>query len=134
MNPKLKKALCGVKCEINDTFKKEILCKIQEKERRLYKVKLGFFTLIGLSSIVIFVPVFNLLIKDFASSGIYEYLSVIFSNTGSVLSNSNEYFLVIAESLPIFSITLMLMTIFLFLISFKYTTKQIIRGQLLLTV
>ncbi len=107
---------------------------INKKEKDLYQLKLVTFTIIGLSSLATLIPVIKILINDFNNSGLYEYSSLIFSNTESILTLGKEYILIIAESMPILSITLTLSVLFIFILSIKKIVEQININQIRLAI
>ena len=107
---------------------------INKKEKDLYQLKLVTFTIIGLSSLATLIPVIKIIINDFNNSGLYEYSSLIFSNTESILTLGKEYILIIAESMPILSITLTLSVLFIFILSIKKIVEQININQIRLAI
>ena len=107
---------------------------ITKKERQLYQLKLATFSVIGISSLATLVPIIKILINDFTNSGLYEYSSLIFSNTESMFTLGKEYLLIIAESMPILSITLTLSVLFIFILSIKKIVEQININQIRLAI
>ena len=100
------------------------------RNKRIIRFKLWIFSFMGFASLVGLVPVFKILLNDLAQSGFYEYFSLIFSDGGSMVTYWKELFFSLAESLPVFSIISTLSLFFIFFLSLKYLTKQIIRNQL----
>jgi hypothetical protein len=77
------------------------------------------------------VPTFKILLADLTRSGFYEYFSLLFSDTGSIISYWKEFTFSIAESLPIISIISVLSLLFVCFLSLKYLIKQINKNQLI---
>jgi len=132
MNKNLREVFSRVNLKPNAGLADNIWNSIVMREKRIAKLKLGLFSLIGMLSLVGAVPVFKTLITDFTQSGFYEYFSLIFSDSGLILSIWREFVFSLIESLPVLSIILSLTLIFIFFLSLKYAMKQIGRGQLLL--
>ncbi len=66
-------------------------------------------------------------LNSFYQSSFYDYFSLIFSDRDMVLSNWKEFSLSLMESLPYFSVTLVLVAIGLFMYSmliYANTTKR----------
>jgi hypothetical protein len=104
------------------------------KNKRNTQFKLWAFALVGLTSFVGLVPTFKMLLSDLTQSGFYEYFSLLFSDTGSIFSYWKEFFLSLAESLPVVSIISALSLLFICFLSLRYLIKQISREQLILSL
>ena len=99
-------------------------------DRRVARFKLTILSIIGGVSLFSLIPAFKALTLDFSQSGFYDYFSLLFSNGDSIVNFWKEFLLILAESLPVLSIALFLLLIFIFFLSLKYILKQIIKGQL----
>ncbi|MES2023686.1 MAG: hypothetical protein V4439_03305 [Patescibacteria group bacterium] len=130
---KINRAFGNAKYEPENGLILSIWNTISTREKRIAKVKFWAFSALGVVSLAGFVPVFKALVSDFAQSGFYEYLSLAFGSGGSVSLFWKELALSIAESLPVFSIILLLGVVFIFFLSVRYAMKEIIRGQLSLS-
>lgn len=97
------------------------------------KIKLWAFSSLGFASFVGLVPVFKILLNDLTQSGFYEYASLVFSDTGLVLSAWKELAFSLVESLPIMSIIFTLSLLFTIFLSMKYVVKQIINSRMSLS-
>ncbi len=58
-------------------------------------------------------------IQDFSQSGFYQYFSLIFTDSAIITSHLNEFILSLVNSIPFFTITMITLSIFIFLISLK---------------
>ncbi len=134
MEKELKKLFLNAKLEGNVNLAQNIWNSIAARNKRIARLKLWAFSSVSLASLIGFIPAWHLLSNDLAQSGIYEYLSLAFSNGSPFFAYWKEFVLSIAESLPTISITLSLSLVFIFFLSLKFATKQIIRGQLILSV
>jgi len=130
MEESIKKAFKKAKFESNDELKDNIWHSITLREKKIAYFKIFSFASVSLASLVGLVPMFKILINDFTQSGFYEYLSLAFSNGGLFSSYWKEFAFSLLESLPTISIVLLLIPVFIFFLSLRYLMKQIIKGQL----
>ncbi|MCM2338978.1 MAG: hypothetical protein NDI62_00775 [Burkholderiales bacterium] len=130
MEKELVKIFNKAKYKENDNLVEDIWFNINRREQRISRIKLYISSFIGILSLASFIPAWNILSSDLSQSGIFEYISLAFSNSGLVLSYWKEFTLSIVESIPTGSIVLSLSLIFTLFISIKYATKQIIRSNL----
>ncbi|KKP87448.1 MAG: hypothetical protein UR91_C0048G0002 [Candidatus Nomurabacteria bacterium GW2011_GWC2_35_8] len=133
MEKRLIKAFQKAKYQMNVNLPENIWQAIVLRDKCINRIKLWAFSAIGVSSFIGLVPVFRIMLKDLTQSGFYEYFSLAFSSNGLIITYWKDFLLLLAESLPIMSIIMFLMLIFIFLLSLKYITKQIIKGQLALS-
>ncbi|OGI60309.1 hypothetical protein A2641_01125 [Candidatus Nomurabacteria bacterium RIFCSPHIGHO2_01_FULL_37_25] len=105
-----------------------------KRNQRIVYSKLITLSLTGFVSLYSLAPAFRMLALDFSQSGFYEYLSLTFSSGGSIVAYWKDFLLLLAESLPVMSILLFLMLVFVFFLSLKYAIKQIVKGQLSLSL
>jgi len=129
MNKNLREVFSRVNLKPNAGLADNIWNSIVMREKRIAKLKLGLFSLIGMLSLVGAVPVFKTLITDFTQSGFYEYFSLLFSSGSALASSWKELIYSLAESLPIFSIILSFMVVFVFFLSLRYVLQQIIKSN-----
>ena len=129
MEEKLKKILKGAKYESDSKLSISIWNTLIIREKRVILLKLWSLSFVGLASLGLLVPAFEMLFNDFAHSGFYEYFSLIFSDGGLMLSYWKELSLSLAESLPIMSIIYTLSLFFVCFLSFKYIIKQFAKEQ-----
>jgi hypothetical protein len=109
MKSKLSSYLNNIEPE--GSLEKRIIDSIKERENNLMKMKTWSF---GMGSLISFVLVFYsgfFLYNSFTQSGFYHYFSLIFSGDTVVLSYWKELLLSLAESVPILSISMLLITL-----------------------
>ena len=133
MEKELKKAFHRVKYGEKPDLAENIWEGIVRYNKRIARIKLWVFSFIGLLSLAGLIPAWKALSSDLAQSGFYEYLSLAFSNGNSILPFWKELSFSLAESVPIMSTIISLSLIFIFFLSLKSASKQIIRGQLSLS-
>ncbi|MFA6445927.1 MAG: hypothetical protein WCW14_01600 [Candidatus Paceibacterota bacterium] len=94
-----------------------ILARIKKEENKSTRIQLVISGLITISSIAALVPTTTYLVSEFANSGIGQYLSLLSSDGGSMLSFWKEFSLVVVESLPTLGIALILLVLLVLSIS-----------------
>lgn len=97
--------------------------------KRITRLKIWTFSLTGSASLLFFIPMLKILLNDFTRSGFYEYLSLAFSNGGSLIAYWKDFLSLLAESLPVISIISTLTLVFIFFLSLKYVMRTIIKSQ-----
>ena len=128
MEQKLKKAFSNVKYESNIDLPEIVWKNILLRDKRITRLKLWVFSIIGLASFIAIIPMFRIMSADLAQSGFYEYLSLAFSSGGLILTYWKDFLSSLAESLPIMSITYSLTLVLVFFLSLKYAMRQIIKS------
>ena len=130
MQDKLTKVFQKAKYNESSILAENVWNTIVAREKRNTQTKFWAFFSLGATSLAGLVPVFKVLSNDLSQSGFYEYSSLIFSDTGLMLSYWKELSFSLAESLPIMSIVFTLSLLFVIFLSIKYVLKQIINNQL----
>jgi hypothetical protein len=125
MQDKLVKIFQKAKYEPESDLSENIWRKIITRDKKMTQIKLWAFSFFGLISLAGLVPALKVLTSDLTQSGFSEYFSLIFSDTGVILSSWKELFFSLAESLPIVSITATLLLLFVCFLSLRYLMKQI---------
>lgn len=129
MEENLKRVFQQLKYIPNSELADNIWHKISVREKRIVYLKLAAFSSLGLFSLGGLIPMLKIVGNDFAQSGFYEYLSILFSGSGSIASYWRELMFSLAESFPATSIVLSLALLFLFFLSLRYLMKQIINND-----
>ncbi len=133
MEKELIKVFHKAKYEEKSNLAENVWHSLVIRNRRIARLKLWIFSFVGSASLIGLVPAWKALSSDLVQSGFYEYLSLVFSNSGSILFYWKELAFSIAESLPTTSIILSFSLVFILFLSLKYAAKQIIKGQLFST-
>ncbi|MFA5827540.1 MAG: hypothetical protein WC839_03540 [Candidatus Paceibacterota bacterium] len=133
MEKQLTEIFKKAKYQENTNLSENIWQAIAKHNKHIIRLKLWTFFFISFASLVGIIPAWNALSLDLTHSGLYEYFSLIFSNNGSILLYWKELLFSLAESLPTISIIISFSLIFIFFLSLKYATKQIIKDQLSLS-
>lgn len=89
-------------------------------KRRLFIFSVGF-----IGSIAAFVPVFKMVYQGFAESGFMQFLSLLFSDTGVVLSYLGSFLASLLETLPVMGLLAFLAVLLVFLESLKLLSRDI---------
>ena len=111
--------------EPSEKLRNGILARIDFEKRRSTRTRLAFLGALATASFVAMIPSFQYLAQEFSQTGIYQYLSLIFSDGSIVIASWKEFSLLLAESLPLVEITIFLATVFTFLISVKLAVKNV---------
>jgi hypothetical protein len=134
MQQDLAKILQKAKFKPEENLPEKVWSAVVLYDKKTTRLKLWFFSCVGFLSLVGIIPMFKILLTDFAQSGFYEYLSLAFSSSGSIIKYWGDFTILLAESLPVVSIIASLTLVFIFFISLKYTMREIIKSQLALTI
>jgi hypothetical protein len=97
------------------------------KEQRLLIIKrrIVLFSAGALGSAAAFIPVFRMVQSAFSQSGFLEFFSLLFSDSGLVITYWQNFALALMESLPVMSVAALLGTIFIFIGSIKFLSQDI---------
>ncbi|MBU0612228.1 hypothetical protein KKA39_01090 [Patescibacteria group bacterium] len=128
MKENFKRALQKIKYQPEKELTEHIFRKIDLLNRDKVNLGVYLFPVIGIISLIGFIPIFKILISDFTQSGFYEYVSLAFS-IEAISVSWKELAYSVAESLPTTSLILSLSIIFIFLLSLRLTLKQITKGH-----
>lgn len=98
-----------------------------QTERNLLTVKrrLVIFSVGFIGSIAAFVPVFKMVYQGFAESGFMQFLSLLFSDTGVVLTYFGNFVSSLLEALPVTGLLAFSVVLLIFLESLKLLSKDI---------
>jgi hypothetical protein len=104
----------------------KIILKIKEEKRISYaKKRLTIFSVILSVSSVLFFPVFKLTLSNIYSSGILQFVSLIFSDFETVSVYWKNYALSLLEIMPVMSMALFFGIVFAIFWSLRVATKDI---------
>ncbi len=82
-------------------LKESVLLRIESEALKQRRIQMGFFVSASFASGFGTVFLFTLLLKSLSQSGLYEYLSLIFSDGGALVSFWKEFAFTFMESLPV---------------------------------
>ncbi|MBI3442288.1 MAG: hypothetical protein HY007_00765 [Candidatus Sungbacteria bacterium] len=102
-----------------------ILAHISREQRRHARMRLAVWTSGMAGAGAALAPAVRYAGQEFSRSGFYEYFSLLFSDGGVLLLNSwREFALLLAESLPLMSVTLVLAAVFVLLGSIRLMARD----------
>lgn len=101
-----------------------ILAHIELKKRQAARVKFAILGSLALASFVALLPIAQYALSGFNQSGFYQYFSILFSNRNIAVAYWKEISLSLAESLPVFELTIVLTTVLILFESLKLTFKN----------
>ena len=132
MEQKLQKLFKQAKYLPESRLSGDIWRVIDNIEKRNLKFKSWGYSFAGVFSLVFIVPVVRNLIEQFIQSCFYDYLSLVFSDLGSISLYWKEFMYSLIEAIPAVSLTITLLLSFVLLISLKRAIFSF-RSQLLTT-
>jgi len=91
-----------------------------EKNLRIFKEKFSIFLAILVISVVLVAAAIFIFNSELAESESGSLFSLLFSDTGIILSYYKYFVLAVLESMPILPIIFFLATLFLFMISLRF--------------
>lgn len=109
----------------SDDLLGKIMARIKREERFLAFRNVIFFSIGALISFIVFFPALGALRAELSRSGSLQYLSLIFSDTGTVIAYWSDFSSSILESLPVLTMAAFLATILVFLGSLKFLIRNI---------
>jgi len=134
MNERLTKAFKNAAYTPSANLEESVWRAVIVEESKTARIKLWFFSVLGLVSFAGLLPMLRTLSSGLAQSGFYDYFSLIFSDGRSVITYWKEFAFSLAESLPALDILLSLTLVLVFFLSIKYVMKQVVaREQLSLS-
>lgn len=86
----------------------DILRTIHLREKKAQQIRLYGYIAIATISTIGIVPAISIVIHQSSQSGLYQYLSLAFSDTGTLAGYWKQFGLVLVESIPMVSIALVL--------------------------
>jgi len=116
--------LQSIQIEPSLNLKDRIFNKIKKHDERKAKINFTFSVTGFIASFIAIFPAFIYLTNSFYLSGFGQYFSAIFSDGGLILTYWKDYLSLIAESAPIFEVSIFLTIIFVLLLSFRSAIKN----------
>ena len=105
---------------------------IQNKQAKRLKIQSLVYGITGVLSLGGFAFMLLSIVKEFASSGFFQYVSVAFGGDGLFISYWKEYLLTLADSLPVASLGILLFLLASMLVSLRKVMHQY-KNQLLVS-
>jgi hypothetical protein len=124
MKSELKKILTEGGYRPGNELSERIYQVIISRRNRALRIRFWSYASAGVIAFAGLVPAFQKLGSDFASSGFGQYFSLVFSGNGALASSGKELLLSLIDSLPVMSIVLCLVLIFMFLGSLRVAMKN----------
>ena len=109
-----------------------IQTRISFLEKRQQKIKVVLILLLSFVSALVFSGLSLFVYKQFVSSGIDKIFSLVFSDSGSILTYWQDYLYYILESLPVVSIIVVLVGLAVFLELVRLSINNIYKYKLII--
>lgn len=113
-------------------LKEKIIHKIEKEAKKKAVFTFIFAGFTSLTSVLAMIYSLVLIVKDYYSSGLSEYISLVFSDSSILLSFWKEFTLSVVESLPFITITLTLTSVWIFIWSLKYMFSNFRKSSLII--
>ncbi len=101
-----------------------IILKIKEESLRMARVRFVCFSLLSLAALSALIPAWRELQSEITQSGFFQFVSLLFSDAGTIAVYWQDFTMTIAESLPIFGISAVLAAVFAFLLSIRFMARD----------
>lgn len=101
-----------------------VLARIAYEKRRAARLQFACFGAVALLSFIALVPAFGYAAQEFSQSSFKQYLSLFFSDSAIAIGYWKEFSLSLADSLPLFGITLVLSMLFALVSSLKLALNR----------
>ena len=111
--------------EPSEKLRANILARIDFEKRRSSRIRLAVLGTVVAASFGAVIPSFQYAWRAFFQSGFYEYLSLLFSDSGAVLASWKTFILSLAETIPLAEMTIFLIAVFVFLFSARLAIKSV---------
>ena len=111
--------------EPSEKLRANILARIDFEKRRSFRIRLAVLGTVAAASFGAVIPSFQYAWRAFFQSGFYEYLSLLFSDSGAVLASWKTFILSLAETIPLAEMTIFLIAVFVFLFSARLAIKSV---------
>ena len=131
MDSDLKQAFQKASYEPEIRLSSDIWHNIKARENRIYKIKTWGHSSLGVLSFIFLIPSIKNLITQFGSQGFYEYISLLISDFGTIVTYWREFALSLVNSLPLASIALSFLLLFILFNSIRKIVGQF-KSKLLL--
>ena len=104
----------------------KIMHRIREEQQLLtIKRRLAVFSVSLIVSASAFIPVLKMVQKELYESGFLQFLSLAFSDFGIIATYWQNFTMSLLETIPAISLTILLITILIFLESLKFLARDI---------
>lgn len=108
----------------------KILQRIYLEQQRKAKIRFALFSTTLLAAVGFSIPVLSNLSAEMVKSGAFEFISLLFAHFSDAMVAGEDFVFSLLESLPIFSISAFLATIFMVLLSLRFLLRD---GQTIFT-
>ncbi|OGZ06363.1 MAG: hypothetical protein A2845_01030 [Candidatus Lloydbacteria bacterium RIFCSPHIGHO2_01_FULL_49_22] len=101
-----------------------VIARIDEARLRIMRIKFALFSAFGFASGVALFALVSSTSAKMLESGFIDYASLLFSDSGAVLSYWREFSVTLVESLPLLGLTLILLALLTMLQTFRLAAKN----------
>ncbi len=103
-----------------------IMARIKAEQRFLtVKRRVVIFSLGFIGSAAAFIPAFKMMYSNLMESGFLQFLSLLFSDLGTIAAYWRSFVMSLLETVPAFSLAVFLAVVFVFLESIRFLSRDI---------
>lgn len=102
----------------------KIMSRIQKEERRRTRARLLFFGTLFFVSLFALIPALNELYVEFSQTGFSQFVSLIFSDAGTLAMYWQDFIFSLAESFPVIGTSMVLGSLFALLLSLRFVVRD----------
>jgi hypothetical protein len=114
--------------DVPATLMPRVLARIDADVRHRARVRFWCASGAALTSVAVFVPALRFALGELAASGFVQYVSLAFSDSGTVLSSLGSFVLALASALPVIGLVLVLSSLFALFSSVVAAARQLPRA------
>ena len=115
----IEKQIKDAKYSATDELSALVFLAVQGEQNKEYRLRMYLHGLLSFSFMIVMIPVVQSLVSDLSNSGIFQYVSLIFSDSSSLSFAWQEMSLSIVDVLPGMSIALFAVVLFALSISLR---------------
>lgn len=101
-----------------------VLFRIQKAEEKRERIVFLTFGIVGVASVLALIPTLSSLVNGLQTSGVYSYLSLMFTEGFGAITFLKELTYTLVESIPLSALTLTLFFLFTSLMSLRKIARE----------
>ena len=113
-----------IEAEPSPALYQAVLRHIDRERARRAKIRFAGLSVLAFASLGSMIPAFQYAVQEFARTGAFQYLSLVFSDGSLMAMYWKEFIMTIVESIPILGIAFLLSAVALFLASVTLAIKN----------
>jgi hypothetical protein len=124
-NSKLGKAFKSIgESDSLDVLPSKIILQIGREQTKMNRTQAGISWTVSALSFAALFPIMINMLSQFQKSGFWNYFSLLFTDTGAVTAYWKEFLFSLAETTPVFQLSLALLSLLILFISLRFALKD----------